>query len=128
MFFPVHLHLFLRVGRREGQRKREITFNSSIYHNIIKGNSVKLLLTNLINCYFFLHWIIRPEKKDNGKHHQVHETLDQDSVRICKYERTWRKEGQDYEELLRERFSIFASAKVTCQGECLEALPYQWWL
>ena len=29
---------------------------------------------------------------------------------------------------LREMFSIFASAKVTCEGECLEALPYRWWL
>ena len=123
VFFPVHL--YLRVGRREGQRKREITFNSSIYHNIIwkfGKTFIKNVCSqnNLINCYFFLHWIIRPEKKDNGEHHQVHETLDQDSVRICKYKRTCSKEGQDYQELLRERFTYSPRQKSLVKANALK--------
>ena len=91
----------LRGGRREGGREKErnITFVniSHISQYQIKILTLKSVINFfLINCNFFLHRIIRPQKKDNGEHHQIHETLDQDSVRICNKERTCSKEGQDY--------------------------------
>ena len=87
--------------RQEGGREKErnITFVniSHISQYQIKILTLKSVINFfLINCNFFLHRIIRPQKKDNGEHHQIHETLDQDSVRICNKERTCSKEGQDY--------------------------------
>ena len=103
MFLPDNLRETESEEERE-DRVREITRNSSIYHNRYirwkllnqRKHFLLKLSTILINCNFFLHRIIRPQKKDNGEHHQIHETLDQDSVRICNKERTCSKEGQDY--------------------------------